>query len=204
MLIDGIAACWPTSRGMHPDQNPRDECSRAAGLQFRVVHQVLLGHAFAGELARDAAPAEGQDAVGVGEDQFRFRRGEHHRRTVALLPGDQFHDLGLGVNIHAARGLFQQQHADRAEQPLGEHDLLLIASRQRTGAQRGVWRTAADSFEQRPADAMFAAARDPRTECPRQMSQRGVVGNRGEAVEAAGRVVSVFSSAADSRISPTI
>ena len=95
-----------------------------------MVHEVLFGDVFVGEFAGDAASAESEDAVGVGEDQFGFGGGEDDGGTVAFLLGNQFHDFGLGVNIHAARRFFQQQDFDRAEQPFGEDDLLLVASRE--------------------------------------------------------------------------
>ena len=44
---------------------------------------------------------------------------------------DQLVDLAAGADVDAAGGLVEQQHPAVAQQPPGEHDLLLVAARER-------------------------------------------------------------------------
>ena len=101
-------------------------------------------------------------------------------RPVTRQPEDQVINLALGADIDAARRFVEQQHARLRRQPLADHDLLLVAARQRSGAL--VDAVAADAELARPRCAASSAspAKDADAE-PRQRSdqrQRDIVGDR--------------------------
>ena len=58
-------------------------------------------------------------------------RDQDDREALAREIGDQRVDLGLGLHVDALGRLVQDQHAGRRRQPLGEHDLLLVAAGER-------------------------------------------------------------------------
>ena len=98
-------------------------------VEGRVAHDLFLGGA-AGQFAGDAALPHHQDAVG-------------HLRQLGHL-GTDHQDGGAGArqfdpslrrprlcaHVDAARGLVEQEHPRSAEQPLRDHDFLLIAAAQ--------------------------------------------------------------------------
>src|SRR3954471_5969928 len=94
------------------------------------LHDLLLRGVTARELRNEAAIVHHGDAITHAE-QLRHLRGNHDnalplvRKTI-----DQRVYLVLGADIDAARRLVQDQHFRICEQPLAEHDLLLVASRQ--------------------------------------------------------------------------
>ena len=88
------------------------------------------------------------DAVG-NADHFLHVRGDHQHRNARI--GERTHqpvDLRLGADVDSARRLVKNDHAGVHRQPLGEHDLLLVASGKGAGARGQI----------RRANVEFAAA----------------------------------------------
>ena len=126
--------------------------ARVHRLEHRVGAQRL-----AGELGRHAALVEHDDAVAQRRELVDVRRADQHRRARGGGRADQRVHLGLGADVDAARRVVEQHDRRLRVQPLGEHDLLLVAARQRAG--RLVDRAAADAQAARPARAPARAAR---------------------------------------------
>ena len=86
---------------------------------------------FACKLAGDAAFAHHHDAVAHAQD-LRQLRGDHHDRLALVGErAQQLVDLGLGADVDAARRLVEEQDVAIAHQPFGDHDLLLVAAREK-------------------------------------------------------------------------
>ena len=74
-------------------------------------------------------------------------------------------DLGLGADVDAARRLVEDHHLRLHRQPLGEHDLLLVAARQRADAR--VDRSASGCRAPRCCSRRCAVSAPPRISRPR-------------------------------------
>ena len=92
---------------------------------------------------------------------------------------DERVDLFARADVDAARGLVEQEHARRAMQPLSEHDLLLIAARQRRDRRVGA---AADA---QLVDARVRASASAASPSASAERQRQVLGDRQPEDEAA-------------------
>src|SRR3954447_15288418 len=93
-------------------------------------HRLLVGLG-AGELSGQPAFVHHQDANGHAQ-HLRQLGGDHQpRRALAGELAQQAVDLGLGAAVDAAGRLVDDQQLRVRRQPLGEHDLLLVAARQR-------------------------------------------------------------------------
>ena len=125
------------------------------------TQQVRFAHFYASELVRDLTALKDQDAIGVSHDEFWLGRCEHDGRSGFLEFGDEPHHFVFRADVHAACRLFEHQHFHWAEQPLREHDFLLIATRQISRQQFWPSRSAADLLQQRLHDGMFAATMQP-------------------------------------------
>jgi hypothetical protein len=82
------------------------------------------------QLAADAALAHDDYAIAHAQD-FRQLGGDHHDRLALIgQAAQQLVDFGLRADVDAAGRLVEEQNIAVARQPLGDDDLLLIASRQ--------------------------------------------------------------------------
>ena len=75
-------------------------------------------------------------------------------------PAHQAIDFGLGADVDAARRLVEDDDLGLHGQPLGEHDLLLVAARERAGALRDVGARMSSSRPALLAPAPLGLARD--------------------------------------------
>ena len=90
-------------------------------------HRLLVG-VDARQRADDAAVADDVDHVGQLEQFGEI--GTHHEHGCAVvgqLP-DQAVDLDLGADIDPTRRLVEDDHVGLTAEPLGQHDLLLVAA----------------------------------------------------------------------------
>ena len=98
------------------------------------VHDGLLGGLGPGELGGDAALAQDHDPVGHAEHLGQLGRHHHDGEPVGGQRRHQPVHLGLGADVDAAGRLVDDQQFRVGGQPLGQHDLLLVAAGQ--GADR--------------------------------------------------------------------
>ena len=77
------------------------------------------------------ALAHDQDPVAHGEDLGQVGADQDDRDAFLGELVDDLVDLGLGPDVDPARGLVEDEHARMRVQPLAQHDLLLVAARQR-------------------------------------------------------------------------
>ena len=106
----------------------------ASGSVERAAHragQRRGGELVARQLGDDLAAAEGQHAV-ADVDQLLDVRGDHDVGGARLAVG-QHHavDLGLGADVDADGRILQHDDPVFLPGPAGQHDLLLVAARQR-------------------------------------------------------------------------
>ena len=87
-----------------------------------------------GGLVDDLALADDEDPVGETEHLLDLAGDDHDGDAAVGQRTDQLVDLGAGADVDAAGGLVEQQHPAVAQQPPGQHDLLLVAAGQ--GAHR--------------------------------------------------------------------
>ncbi len=78
----------------------------------------------------DLALADDQDPVGETEHLLDLAGDDHDGDAAVGERPDQLVDLGAGADVDAAGGLVEQQHPAVAQQPSGQHDLLLVAAGQ--------------------------------------------------------------------------
>src|SRR3990167_6831364 len=96
------------------------------------VHDFLLA-GVAGVQHGDQSPfVEHRHAVGHAHDFGQLRTDHHHADTLAGELVQQLVDGVLGAHVDAARGFVEEQHTRLAEQPLADHQLLLIAAGEQT------------------------------------------------------------------------
>ena len=105
--------------------------SCAVALAGRGEHDRFLGRVGAGDLGGDRALVQDEDPVGHREDLGQVARDEDDREAGRGELRDDPVDLDLGADVDAAGRLVEDQHARLGRQPLAEHDLLLVAARQR-------------------------------------------------------------------------
>ena len=84
----------------------------------------------------DAALAEHQHPVGEAQHFGHFAGDEQYGEAFVGQPADHGVELGAGADVDAAGGLVEQQDPAAAQQPAGEHGLLLVAAGE--GADAGV------------------------------------------------------------------
>ena len=90
----------------------------------------LLGGLLARERGHEAALAHDEHAVGEGEDLGQLGGDDQDGHAVAGQLGEQAVDLGLGADVDPAGRLVDDEQRRLAGQPLGQHDLLLVAARE--------------------------------------------------------------------------
>ncbi|BAB51502.1 mll4969 [Mesorhizobium japonicum MAFF 303099] len=156
----------------------------AAQKLFRLLAHRQQQHVFLAELvlvenARDLALMHDGDAVGHA-DHLLHVAGDHQHGDAGIGQGaHQPVDFRLGADVDAARRLVEDHHLRVHGQPLAEHDLLLVAARQRAGARLHRRRLDAEIFLLLLGGCRLSACRDQRTPgMRRQIGQRNVLGDR--------------------------
>ena len=81
----------------------------------------------------DPALEEHDHAIGHAEHLGQLARDHEDRDALVREIREQPVHLGLGADVDAARRLVDDQQRRLAGEPLGEHDLLLVAARERPG-----------------------------------------------------------------------
>ncbi len=99
--------------------------------RHRGVQDAILGHLVAGEHRGDPAVAQDQGAVGDVGELGEVGRVEQDGVAARGEVAHQGEDLGLGADIDAARRIEEEQDPGFGGEQLGQHDLLLVAARQR-------------------------------------------------------------------------
>ena len=102
----------------------------AGGIGHGVEH-ALLGRLGRRQLGGDPALAQHHDPVAHAQQLGQLRGDQDDGEALAREVGDDRVDLGLGLHVDALGRLVQDQHARLGRQPLGQHDLLLVAAGQR-------------------------------------------------------------------------
>ena len=82
----------------------------------------------AGSGVHDAPLANDEDAVDQAEDFLDLARHDDHRQASVGQRADQGVDLAARADVDAAGRLVEQQHPAVAQQPPGQHHLLLVAA----------------------------------------------------------------------------
>jgi predicted NBD/HSP70 family sugar kinase len=95
-----------------------------------VAQELELGGAFAVDLGDQLALAHHEDAGTQPGQLVELRRDDDDSETGRGQIGDHLVELGLGGNVNAAGRLVEQQDATVAQQPPGEHNLLLVSARE--------------------------------------------------------------------------
>ena len=144
----------------------------------RQVHDLRLGGA-GGQLAGERAVAHHEDPVGHADQLGHLGRDHQDRDALAREPAHQVVDAGLRADVDAARRLVEDQHARLGRQPLGEHDLLLVAAREEADlllerARRAARPSCASSW----TDTVFAQPRGAGVPPSDAQRQQRVVADR--------------------------
>ncbi len=92
------------------------------------------------DLRADTAFVHDQHAVGHAEHFGQFARNHQHRHAVAHQFRQRAIHLRLRADVDAARRFVDDQHLRIGREPFAEHDLLLIAARQRADRRIGITR----------------------------------------------------------------
>ena len=74
---------------------------------------------------------QNEHAIGQSQHFRQFRRDQHNRQSALCQLINLRVDFLLGADIDAARRLVEKQHARIGQQPFRQHNLLLVAARQR-------------------------------------------------------------------------
>src|SRR5271168_2680232 len=82
--------------------------------------------------AANLAAAHDHDPVGHADQLLDLGGDEQHGRALADQLVDDLVDFILGPDVDAARRLVENEDRRSAQQPFGDHHLLLIAARKRT------------------------------------------------------------------------
>src|SRR3982750_3354746 len=123
---------------------------RARHRQRDVVDRALVARGLVGHLAAE----EDDDAIRELEQLVQVDRDEHDRLALtAVLEQALVHVLG-SAHVHALRGVGGDQHAVLARHLARDHDLLLVAARQREDGQVGIRRAHVVLLEQPPRAAL--------------------------------------------------
>ncbi len=86
--------------------------------------------ALRGQLGGGMPVVHDDDAVGHADDLGELRRDHEDGDALLGEPAHELVDGDLGADVDAAGGLVEQHHAGLRGEPLGEHDLLLVAARE--------------------------------------------------------------------------
>ncbi len=112
-------------------------------------HQGVLARVGAGQLADDAPRAKDEDAGREVEHLGHLARDQHDGTACGGELVDERVNLRLGADVDAARRLVEDQHGASRGEPLRQHDLLLVAARQRGGRRVEPRRLDPEALEER-------------------------------------------------------
>ena len=87
--------------------------------------------------AANLAAAHDHDAVGHADQLLDLGGDEQHGRALGDQLVDDLVDLVLGADVDAARRLVEDEDRRSAQQPFGDHHLLLVAARKRDARPSG-------------------------------------------------------------------
>ena len=91
-------------------------------------HDVLLrGVGDVGNFTGEATFVQDKDAVAHAEDLGQFGTDHQHGLAVIGKLMDELVDFKLCAHVDAACGFVKNHHVGIALEPLGKHDLLLVA-----------------------------------------------------------------------------
>src|SRR5215217_3491986 len=154
--------------------------SLTAGLlSGRRVHDPLLVRFVTRELAGQPALAHHEDPIRHTEDLGKLARDQEDREALRGQAGDDPMHLRLRADVDPARGLVEDQDLRIGRQPLGEHDLLLVAARQRLGGLSEAGGLDLQALRELGRDLRLALAVDQaEARETAQERQRGVVVDR--------------------------
>ena len=144
---------------------------RVGGRSFhdQVEHPVLVERV-GRRLGDDDAVGDHQHAVGQAQ-HLGDLAGDHHDRDPAVGQGaDQRVDLRARADVDAAGRLVEQQHPAVAQQPAGQHDLLLVAAGQGADDAGHVGRPDVEGLA--PASRAAARSAPPARKPPRENRPR--------------------------------
>ena len=133
-------------------------------------------------VADDLAPAHHQDAVAHREQLLDLGGDEEHGAAIAGEPVDDRIDLDFASDVDAARRLVHEEDRRLRHQPLGEHDLLLVAAgkalRRLRRSKRALMPSASATSAAAAAQALLLDELERRRREFRQRGERDVVGDR--------------------------
>ena len=110
------------------------------------MHHCLLGCLRTRQLTADPAFVEHDDAIAHAQELGQLGRDHDDSRP---LPGELAHadvNLGFGAHVDTARRFVQDDQPRLGRQPLGQHDLLLVATAQVLHQQLAAWRPDLESL----------------------------------------------------------
>ena len=97
-------------------------------------HEGRLAEVGARERGRDASRCQHDDAIAQGHQFLEVARDDDEAvPAIGQITQSRVNRLP-GADVDAARRLVHEQHGAVAQQPAGQHDLLLVAAAQRVGA----------------------------------------------------------------------
>ena len=134
-----------------------------------------------------AAFVEDPDAVTGGVELLELAAGDDDRGSLVGQATDEPVEFGLGADVEAAARLVEQQHAAAVEQPFRQHDLLLIAARQRSSRALQIRVFGRQAAKYRLGAALFGPVAEQAP--PPQRRQDGVAIDRGVEHQAFGLAV---------------
>ncbi len=102
-------------------------------LRRREVHHRLFRGLLSRQLTLHLPFAHHHDPIGEREHFGQVARDDEDGDPGFGLAADQFVNLEFRADVHPFGRLVEQQHARGRRQPLGGHDLLLVAAAQRVG-----------------------------------------------------------------------
>ena len=127
----------------------------------------------AGVVVEDAAVGDDEHAVGEAEHLLDLARHHDDRGAGVGEPTDEGVDLGAGADVDTAGGLVEQQHAGAVHEPAGQHDLLLVAARERAGGAVGIGRPQLERLDLLAGHRALAALVEHRSHARTARRSRG-------------------------------
>ena len=122
---DRVGLSFGLERGL---LDPRTVLAHARAPSMTRSRTFALVDLGGGGLVDDLALADDEDPVGETEHLLDLAGDDDDGDAAVGQRPDELVDLGAGADVDAAGGLVEQQHPAVAQQPAGEHDLLLVAA----------------------------------------------------------------------------
>lgn len=103
-----------------------------------MAQDLLLARLRTGKLGDHPAVEQHEYPVAEADELSQLRADHHDAEAGDGELGDDLAHVDLGADIDAPGWLVEEQHLRRTEQPAGEHDLLLVATRHLVGQTVGI------------------------------------------------------------------